>query len=103
MDVRVAPQLGRRHDELADLGREFDHMAERIAALISAQKRLLADISHELRSPLARLTVALELRSATLTLPPNRRRLYVPAAADACTNTQNLFYALASISSQPAL
>ena len=61
LDVRVAPQLGRRHDELADLGREFDHMAERIAALISSQKRLLADISHELRSPLARLTVALEL------------------------------------------
>ena len=61
LDVRVAPQLGGRHDELADLGREFDHMAERIAALISAQKRLLADISHELRSPLARLTVALEL------------------------------------------
>jgi two-component system sensor histidine kinase CpxA len=61
LDVRVTPQLGSRRDELADLGREFDHMAERIAALISAQKRLLADISHELRSPLARLTVALEL------------------------------------------
>jgi two-component system sensor histidine kinase CpxA len=61
LDVRVAPQLGGRHDELADLGREFDHMAERIAALISSQNRLLADISHELRSPLARLTVALEL------------------------------------------
>jgi two-component system, OmpR family, sensor histidine kinase CpxA len=61
LDVRVTPQLGSRRDELADLGREFDHMAERIAALISSQKRLLADISHELRSPLARLTVALEL------------------------------------------
>jgi len=61
LDARVTPQLGSRRDELADLGREFDHMAERIAALISSQKRLLADISHELRSPLARLTVALEL------------------------------------------
>lgn len=61
LDVRVTPKLGNRRDELADLGREFDHMAERIAALISSQKRLLADISHELRSPLARLTVALEL------------------------------------------
>jgi signal transduction histidine kinase len=61
LEARVAPQLGSRHDELADLGREFDHMAERIAALISSQKRLLADISHELRSPLARLTVALAL------------------------------------------
>jgi signal transduction histidine kinase len=61
LDVRVAPELGGRRDELADLGRDFDHMAEQIAALIAAQKRLLADISHELRSPLARLTVALEL------------------------------------------
>src|SRR5262249_51972547 len=61
LDVRVGPEIGHRHDELADLGREFDEMAERIAALISSQKRLLADISHELRSPLARLTVALEL------------------------------------------
>jgi len=61
LDARVTPQLGSRRDELADLGREFDRMAERIAALISSQKRLLADISHELRSPLARLTVALEL------------------------------------------
>lgn len=61
LEARVTPELGSRRDELADLGREFDHMAERIAALISSQKRLLADISHELRSPLARLTVALEL------------------------------------------
>lgn len=61
LEARVSPELGTRRDELADLGREFDHMAEQIAALIAAQKRLLADISHELRSPLARLAVALEL------------------------------------------
>jgi len=61
LEARVSPSLGNRRDELADLGREFDHMAERIEGLISSQKRLLADISHELRSPLARLNVALEL------------------------------------------
>ena len=61
LDARVSPELGNRRDEVADLAREFDVMAERIAALISSQKRLLADISHELRSPLARLSVALEL------------------------------------------
>jgi signal transduction histidine kinase len=61
LEVRVSPELAKRRDELAELGREFDHMAEQIAALISSQKRLLADISHELRSPLARLAVALEL------------------------------------------
>jgi len=61
LDARVTPALGKRRDDLADLGREFDQMAERIAALIAAQQRLLGDISHELRSPLARLSVALEL------------------------------------------
>jgi two-component system sensor histidine kinase CpxA len=61
LSVRVGPELGSRRDELTDLGLEFDHMAEQIAALIESQKRLLGDISHELRSPLARLTVALEL------------------------------------------
>ena len=58
LDARVASGRG---DELADLAHEFDQMADRISTLISSQKRLLADISHELRSPLARLSVALEL------------------------------------------
>lgn len=61
LDARVSPEMTRRRDEVGEFAREFDHMAERIGALIESQKRLLADISHELRSPLARLTVALEL------------------------------------------
>jgi len=59
--TRVGPVLGKRKDEIADLGRDFDRMAERIEALVNAQQKLLRDISHELRSPLARLNVALEL------------------------------------------
>lgn len=55
-----ALRTGRR-DELAELVRDFDSMAERIESLINAQSRLLNDISHELRSPLARLNVALGL------------------------------------------
>lgn len=55
-----APLKGRR-DELAQLMRDFDRMAERIEALMDAQSRLLKDVSHELRSPLARLSVALGL------------------------------------------
>ena len=55
-----APVKGRR-DELAQLMRDFDRMAERIEALMEAQSRLLKDVSHELRSPLARLSVALGL------------------------------------------
>jgi signal transduction histidine kinase len=50
-----------RRDELADLGRDFDRMAERIEALVSAHRHFLADASHALRSPLARLNVALAL------------------------------------------
>ena len=48
-------------EEIEALGRDFDSMAERIEALLDAQQRLIRDISHELRSPLARLNVALEL------------------------------------------
>jgi signal transduction histidine kinase len=61
LSARVGPSLGRRRDELADLGRDFDVMVERIESLVAAQRRLLGDISHELRSPLARLSVALGL------------------------------------------
>jgi signal transduction histidine kinase len=50
-----------RRDELGDLARTFDRMADRIQTLVDAEHRLLLDISHELRSPLARLRVAVEL------------------------------------------
>jgi len=48
-------------DEIADLGRDFDRMAEQLEGVMAAQKQLVRDISHELRSPLARLNVALGL------------------------------------------
>jgi two-component system sensor histidine kinase CpxA len=50
-----------RSDEVGQLAREFDEMAARIETLLEAERRLLLDISHELRSPLARLGVAVEL------------------------------------------
>ncbi len=50
-----------RRDELSELAREFDRMAERIEDLVVSQQQLLGDISHELRSPLARLSLALDL------------------------------------------
>ena len=51
----------KRKDEIGELSRAFDRMAERIATLLSAERRLLQDVSHELRSPLARLSFAAEL------------------------------------------
>jgi signal transduction histidine kinase len=61
LTARAGASSSRRHDETAELVRDFDRMAERIESLLTAQGRLLTDISHELRSPLARLNVALEL------------------------------------------
>jgi signal transduction histidine kinase len=61
LSARVGGNVGRRRDEIGDLARDFDAMAERIEALVGSQQRLLRDVSHELRSPLARLVVALEL------------------------------------------
>jgi len=61
LSTRVADQLGRRRDELASLAKDFDVMAERIEGLVTSQQRLSRDVSHELRSPLARMNVALEI------------------------------------------
>ncbi len=61
LSARVTPKMRGRRDEIADLGRDFDHMAERLQTIVDTQQRLLHDVSHELRSPLARMQVALAL------------------------------------------
>lgn len=61
LKTRVAGKLGNRHDELGALARDFDDMVERIESLVTSQQRLTRDISHELRSPLSRMNVALEI------------------------------------------
>lgn len=61
LKTRVADEVGNRRDELASLARDFDVMAERIESLVTSQQRLSRDVSHELRSPLARMNVALEI------------------------------------------
>ena len=58
---RVSPSMGKRKDEIVELANDFDYMAEQLQALIESHKQLLRDASHELRSPLARLQVALGL------------------------------------------
>ena len=61
LTARTGAPVTKRRDEVASLMRDFDDMAERLEMLVKAQSRLLNDISHELRSPLARLNVALGL------------------------------------------
>ncbi len=61
LDARVGVSMGSRRDELADLGSAFDVMAVRLGALLQSQTRLLHQVSHELRSPLARLQIAVGL------------------------------------------
>ena len=61
LTIRVPDAFTRRSDELGQMVREFNAMADRIEALVEAQNRMLLDVSHELRSPLSRLQIALEL------------------------------------------
>lgn len=53
-----------RMDEVGQVGRAFNHMTERVEQMLNDHDRLMADVSHELRSPLARIKVALELLPA---------------------------------------
>ena len=57
----LSAAMGKRRDELADLGRDFDRMAQHLEQLMAGQRRLLHDVSHELRSPLARLNAIVGL------------------------------------------
>lgn len=66
-DIRVQQLMDGRRDELADLGRDVDSTAHKLDQLMKAQRRLLHDVSHELRSPLARIQAALGLGRQDLT------------------------------------
>src|ERR1700722_19465505 len=61
LTARAGTPGSRRHDEMAELVRDFDRMAGRLESLVNAQSRLLTDISHDLRSPLLRRILAVDL------------------------------------------
>jgi signal transduction histidine kinase len=61
LDTRISQAMVGRKDELSDLGSDFDRMVERLQSLVETKQRLLHDVSHELRSPLARLQTVIDL------------------------------------------
>ncbi|MBP2167787.1 two-component system OmpR family sensor kinase [Erwinia toletana] len=65
LSVRLYPTMRRRHDELSIVASDFDAMVERLSVLVRAREELLHDVSHELRSPLARLQLATGLARQT--------------------------------------
>jgi len=79
LNVRVADAIGERRDEVGMLGREFDSMAEKLQRAAQQQTELSRNISHELRSPLARMRVAVELAKRKAGKLPEFDRLDVEA------------------------
>lgn len=77
LDTRLDKALTSRQDEIGELSQEFNYMAQRVDSTIKAKERLLQDISHELRSPLARMQIALGLcqRNKTASNQENFNRI----------------------------
>ncbi len=102
LTARVGPRFARRRDEAADLVREFDQMADRVVALIEAQRRLIGDVSHEIKSPLARLNLALGLarRDAEQHAPRQFERMQ--REIDSIAQLVGELLTLASLNAAPA-
>ena len=67
--------MEKRADEFGDLARDFNAMAHRIDGLVSSQRQLISDVSHELRSPLTRINLALDLARRRLGKDPAFERM----------------------------
>lgn len=80
-------RLGKRRDELGVLANDFNRMGARLQSLIGSQRQLLRDVSHELRSPLARLRIALALAERA---SPAEREVIWPRLAKECDRLEAL-------------
>jgi two-component system OmpR family sensor kinase len=79
--------LAKRRDELGTLAADFNRMGERVQGLISSQRQLLRDVSHELRSPLARLRIAIALSERA---EPAEQKKYWPRLTQECDRLEAL-------------
>ncbi|MFP4207708.1 MAG: ATP-binding protein [Wenzhouxiangella sp.] len=75
LSARVSRPFSDRHDEFGEMARDFNEMADRIERLVTEQRQLLRDVSHELRSPLTRLQMALSLAERTSSDDERAQRL----------------------------
>jgi signal transduction histidine kinase len=85
-DLRARASTARK-DEIGDLGRAFNQMADRVESLRRAEKELLANVSHELRTPLARIRVVVELAAGSDPQPTQR---YLSEIAEDLTEVEQL-------------
>lgn len=98
--TRVGKTLGNRKDEIGELAHDFDEMAACLESLVHSKQQLLQDISHELRSPLARLSVALEIaRDKNPTIEKELNR--IAYEADKLNELIRQILSLASLDASP--
>lgn len=98
LSARALPaRASRRRDEAADLAQEFNRMADRVAAMIAAQQRFIGDVSHEIRSPLGRLSLTLGLARREAAPPLLARLDRMEQELDAVTSLVHELLVLASL------
>lgn len=94
LDTRVAKELADRKDELASLGIQFDKMAHQLQKLVEKERHLLHHVSHEMRSPLARIQAIVGLLQAR----PDKQDEYVARLENELTRMDNLVEELLTLS-----
>ena len=94
LEARVSQQLDERRDELASLGVQFDAMAEQLQKLVSKERHLLHHVSHEMRSPLARMQAILGLIEAR----PEKQNEYITRLSNELTRMDSLVEELLTLS-----
>ena len=94
LDARVSQQLDDRHDELSTLGEQFDQMAAQLQKLVARERHLLHHVSHEMRSPLARIQAIIGLMQAQ----PQKQESYIARLETELTRMDNLVGELLTLS-----